>query len=170
MNKIYIGLGTNLGNREFYLKSAIERIGSLIGKVTRSSSVYETEPVGFKSNDLFLNMVREVETGLEPSVVMETLLGIEKLIGRVREGDHYSSRVIDLDILLFDDRVIESDFVTVPHPGIPRRRFVLIPLCEINPDLVHLPTGKTISKLLGECTDISFVRPYYSNPLSAKLK
>jgi 2-amino-4-hydroxy-6-hydroxymethyldihydropteridine diphosphokinase len=161
MEKVYLGLGTNLGDRETNLRKAINNVGELIGSVVHISSIYETEPVGFKTKDRFLNMVAEVDTTLEPLGVMEMILQVETLLGRVRKGNKYSSRVIDLDILLFGNRIIENDSLSVPHPRMHERRFVLVPLCEISPDLVHPILEKSIKTLLSECQDKSSVIKYF---------
>jgi 2-amino-4-hydroxy-6-hydroxymethyldihydropteridine diphosphokinase len=161
MEKVYLGLGTNLGDRELNLRKAINNVNELIGSVVLVSSIYETEPVGFRSEEKFLNMVAEVDTMLKPSGVMDMILKAEALLGRVRKGNKYTSRIIDLDILLFGNRIIENDSLSVPHPMMHERRFVLIPLCEIAPDLVHPILEKIIKTLLSECQDKSSVIKYF---------
>jgi 2-amino-4-hydroxy-6-hydroxymethyldihydropteridine diphosphokinase len=161
MEKVYLGLGTNLGDRELNLRKAINNVNELIGSVVLVSSIYETEPVGFRSEEKFLNMVAEVDTMLKPSGVMDMILKAEALLGRVRKGNKYTSRIIDLDILLFGNRIIENDSLSVPHPRMHERRFVLIPLCEIAPDLVHPILKKSIKTLLSECQDKSSVIKYF---------
>jgi 2-amino-4-hydroxy-6-hydroxymethyldihydropteridine diphosphokinase len=161
MEKVYLGLGTNLGDRELNLRKAINNVNELIGSVVLVSSIYETEPVGFRSEEKFLNMVAEVDTMLKPSGVMDMILKAEALLGRVRKGNKYTSRIIDLDILLFGNRIIENDSLSVPHPMMHERRFVLIPLCEIAPDLVHPILEKSIKTLLSECQDKSSVIKYF---------
>jgi 2-amino-4-hydroxy-6-hydroxymethyldihydropteridine diphosphokinase len=161
MEKVYLGLGTNLGDRELNLRKAINNVYELIGSVVLVSSIYETEPVGFRSEEKFLNMVAEVDTMLKPSGVMDMILKAEALLGRVRKGNKYTSRIIDLDILLFGNRIIENDSLSVPHPMMHERRFVLIPLCEIAPDLVHPILEKSIKTLLSECQDKSSVIKYF---------
>jgi 2-amino-4-hydroxy-6-hydroxymethyldihydropteridine diphosphokinase len=153
MNKVYLGLGTNLGDRETNLKNAVESIIENIGPVVRLSSVYETEPWGFRTKDLFLNMVAEVETKLKPSGLLGRMLMIEANMGRLRSGKEYSSRIIDLDILLYGEEILDSKSIVIPHPKLHERRFVLVPLCEIAPDLVHPVLKKSIKQLLSECPD-----------------
>lgn len=168
MNIVFLGIGTNLGNRENNLKEAVARIEEHIGPVLKSSSVYETEPWGFQSGDEFLNMVVKVETKLIPAGLLERILMVESLLGRVRGEKQYSSRVIDIDILLYEGMVIDEKSLKIPHPMMHERKFVLVPLCEIEPELVHPVLNKTFVSLLKSCKDTSKVFPH-SNPLSAKL-
>jgi len=160
MKTVYLGIGTNLGDREVNLKKAIAMVKEHIGAVKLASSVYETEPWGFKSENYFLNMVIEVETNLSPSGLLGRILMIESLLGRLREGKEYKSRIIDIDILLYDKRVIKTKVLVIPHPRMHERRFVLIPLSEIAEDLIHPVLGKSIRELLGECPDKTKVEKY----------
>jgi 2-amino-4-hydroxy-6-hydroxymethyldihydropteridine diphosphokinase len=158
MKRVFLGIGTNLGNRKNNLESAVEKIGEYIGKVFHCSSVYETEPWGFETRDQFLNMVVEVKTKLEPSGVLGRLLMIESLLGRLREGKSYTSRIIDIDILLYNDQVIEKEALVIPHPRMHERKFVLVPLCEIAPEVIHPKFGKDVKSLLKECRDTGRVK------------
>lgn len=160
MKKVFLGLGSNLGNREHNLKGAIEKIQEFTELVIRTSSIYETEPWGFQSENNFLNMTVEVETNLNPSGLLGRLLMIESLLGRLREGKQYKSRIIDLDILLFGEQIINKAGLVIPHPRMADRRFVLEPLCEIAPGVIHPVFGKTITELLSECKDESKVAKY----------
>ena len=162
MKKIFLGIGTNLGDRETNLKIAVGRIEENIGHVIKSSSVFETEPWGFKTDNQFLNMVVKVETKLTPSEVLDSILMIETLLGRTRGVKQYSSRVIDIDILLYEDLILNEKNLKIPHPLMHERKFVLVPLCEIAPNLIHPVLKKSIRILLSLCKD-------QSNPLSAKL-
>jgi len=153
MNRIFLGLGTNLGDRRKNLRTAIEKITENIGEIKSASSVYETDPWGFKSENKFLNMVFEVNTTLKPSGVLGRILMIESLMGRTREGKEYKSRIIDIDILFYNDRILAKKALTVPHQGIHERRFVLEPLCEIAPGYIHPVLKKSIRDLLLECKD-----------------
>jgi 2-amino-4-hydroxy-6-hydroxymethyldihydropteridine diphosphokinase len=155
---VYLGIGTNLGNREENLKEAVKKVEEFIGRVAKSSSVYETEPWGFHSSDEFLNMVVKVETRLTPSGLLGRILMIESLLGRVRGEKQYASRVIDLDILLYEDQVIDEKSLRIPHPLMHKRKFVMVPLCEIEPDLVHPVLKRTMASLLESCVDQSNVR------------
>jgi 2-amino-4-hydroxy-6-hydroxymethyldihydropteridine diphosphokinase len=159
MEKIaFIGLGTNLGNREENLCKAIEMIGKEIGEVVSCSSVYETEPWGFKSENEFLNAVIKVKTELKPSGLLGRILMIEAMLGRLREGKGYSSRIIDIDILLYGCEIIKKKSLQIPHQLIQDRRFVLVPFCEIAPEMVHPVLNKTFAELLNDCRDESVVK------------
>ncbi len=150
---IFILLGSNLGERQIVLKEAGRNISKDIGEIVRKSSVYETAPWGFNVSELFLNQVVEVKTSLQPNVLLSRLLEIETSMGRLRENDAYQSRIIDLDILFYNDLIISEPDLVLPHPRLHLRRFTLIPLNEIATDLVHPVFGKTIQTLLVECKD-----------------
>jgi len=159
MKKVFLGIGSNLGNRSENLKEALVKIGEHIGKIKCASSVYETEPWGFSSENKFLNMVVKVETSLTASDLLKRVLMIESLLGRLRDGSGYKSRTIDIDILLYGNQVLKENELIIPHPRLHERKFVLVPLCEIAPNKVHPLLKKTIRVLLKECTDKSKVGP-----------
>lgn len=157
-NKVYISFGSNLGDREENIKKAIELIGeSPEIRIEKASSFYETEPVGDKAQDWFLNGVLEIETQLLPEELLSVLQEIEKELGRMREIVH-GPRTIDLDILLFNDRIVDTPRLKIPHPLMYERNFVLIPLAEIVPEARHPVLGKSIEELLLESPDESEVR------------
>ncbi|HCY41339.1 MAG TPA: 2-amino-4-hydroxy-6-hydroxymethyldihydropteridine diphosphokinase [Prolixibacteraceae bacterium] len=153
MTKIYILLGGNLGNKEKIFSEARINLNNLIGKITTQSAVYETEPWGFESADLFWNQVLEIATSLSPEEVLRETQKTELELGRIRKSDQYDSRIIDIDILFFGEATVELPNLIIPHPRIQERKFVLIPLNEVAPDLKHPVLQKTISQLLAECTD-----------------
>jgi 2-amino-4-hydroxy-6-hydroxymethyldihydropteridine diphosphokinase len=153
MKRVFLGLGTNLGDRERNLGQALDKIAEVIGIIISRSSVYETEPWGFQSSDQFLNMVIGVDTNLKPSGLLGRLLMIESLLGRLRDGKQYSSRIIDIDILLYGRQKVDTISLKIPHPRMHERNFVLVPLCEIAPRIVHPVFGKTMTELLNECKD-----------------
>lgn len=157
MKKIYISLGSNVGDREKNLAAAIEALAARDIHITRRSSIYSTEPVDFADQGWFLNCVVEAETELMPKQLLHSLQEIERSMGRrrlVRRGP----RVVDLDILLFGSSVIEAPDLEVPHPRMTERRFVLVPLAEIAPEARHPITNKTIVELLAETADRSAVQ------------
>lgn len=158
MKHVFLGIGSNLGNREENLNIALGRISGEIGIVLISSSVYETEPWGFDTDNQFLNMVVKVETMNEPPALIEALLGIEKSMGRERDKEKYSSRVIDIDILFYEDIVIAAGDLKIPHPNIHERRFVLVPLVEIAPDFIHPVFQKSVKEILRSCIDKGAVK------------
>ena len=147
-----IALGSNLnsefGDREANLEEAVQRIGGL-GEVRAVSSFYDTEPVGFLEQPRFLNGALVLETELEPVELMRELLGVERAMGREREGAIAKGpRVIDLDLLLYGDVVISTEELTLPHPEMQARRFVLEPLAEIAPEWIHPVLGVTVGTML----------------------
>ena len=157
-NYVFLGLGTNLGDREALLNKALELITESVGPVSARSGIYETEPWGFESGNNFLNMVAQVHTDLNPVYLLKKLAQIENQLGRKRGSRKYVSRTIDIDILLYGDRVIDRSDLKIPHPLIHERRFVLVPLCDLAPELVHPVLNKTFAVLLKECRDESNVK------------
>ncbi|MCX8277336.1 MAG: 2-amino-4-hydroxy-6-hydroxymethyldihydropteridine diphosphokinase [Dehalococcoidia bacterium] len=145
----YIGLGSNLGDRHKNLEGAVERLSS-VGSLTALSSVYETKPWGVDGyQPRYLNQVAAVNTILNPLDVVTELLSIEYVLGRAREAKNVS-RTLDMDLLLHGDTVVEASGVTVPHPRLHERAFVLVPLAQIAADLVHPVFGKSIAELTAE--------------------
>jgi 2-amino-4-hydroxy-6-hydroxymethyldihydropteridine diphosphokinase len=159
MERVYMSLGSNIGDRAANIARAIAALGERGFRVTRESSLYETEPVEFREQDWFLNSVVEGETELEPGELMNELLAIERSLGRERRVPK-GPRVIDIDVLLYGDRVIDEPEIDIPHPRLSQRRFVLVPFAEIAPEVRHPVLGNTIAELLVETSDRSEVRPW----------
>lgn len=150
MSIAYIGLGSNVGDRVASVYKAIEEIENIPGtKVLAVSSLYKTEPVGDIEQDWFVNAVTKVETSLSPRELLNTLLDVERSLGRVREVK-WGPRVIDLDILLYDGLLIDEDGLVIPHPYLHERGFVLAPLTEIAPELIHPGLKKSMSELFNK--------------------
>lgn len=148
--KAYISLGSNLGDRAGHLKAALRMLGAAAGVEVRAASpVYETDPVGMREQPRFLNQVAEIETSLDPERLLDVLLSIEAALGRTRAG-RWSPRTLDLDLLLYEDRILRSQRLEIPHPRMCERRFVLEPLADLAPDLrVPGRGGATVRELLG---------------------
>lgn len=154
MAKVYLGLGANLGDKESNLRLSVDKIEERIGKVISLSAFYFSKPWGFESDNTFLNAALCVETTLSPFQLLEETQKIEKEIGRKKKSVEgiYSDRLIDIDILLYDDLILHTEKLSIPHPLMKERSFVLTPLCEIDPELVDPETGKTIQTI---CNEIS---------------
>ena len=148
----YILIGGNIGDRFSNLQTAKELINKQSGTIIKESSVYQTAAWGLKEQPDFLNQVLILSTTLNPETLMRSLLSVEETMGRKR-SIKFGPRIIDLDILLINDFLIESEFLTVPHPALQQRKFALIPLNEVAPDLLHPVENKTINQLLTECND-----------------
>jgi 2-amino-4-hydroxy-6-hydroxymethyldihydropteridine diphosphokinase len=157
---IFLGIGTNQGDRDENMETAVALINASVGEILAVSGVYETDPWGFESDSKFLNSVVKVTTRLSPLALLKKLQEIEEKLGRIRSLNRYSSRTIDIDILLYGSRIIRKKMLTVPHPCMPERRFVLVPLCDIEPEGIHPVLEKTFSDLLKECTDSGIVTKY----------
>jgi 2-amino-4-hydroxy-6-hydroxymethyldihydropteridine diphosphokinase len=162
MNIVYLLLGSNLNDRSAMLQRARKEIASRIGLIIGESSVYESEPWGFTADKSFLNQVISIESGLDPNGILNKILQIELDLGRIRvNGERYSSRIIDIDILFFNDEIIAEKNLIIPHPGIPERLFALIPLSELDGTFIHPGSRKSINELISECPDKLRVCPYH---------
>ena len=146
---VYLGLGTNLGDKEQNLRMSIKKIEERIGNVVSLSAFYATAPWGFSSENSFLNAAVCVETTLLPLQVLEETQRIERELGRTEKSVNglYADRLIDIDLLLYDDRVMDAEGLILPHPLLTERRFVMEPLSEIAPDVVHPVLHKTMKEL-----------------------
>lgn len=152
MNKAYLLTGGNLGDREQTLATAREYINEQCGIVISASSLYETAAWGNTDQPAFLNQALEIVTALNARQLIRRILKIEKLMGRIRK-EKYGPRLIDIDILLFNNEKHNYQFLKLPHPEMQNRRFALLPLAEIAPDILHPVLNKTIIELLNECKD-----------------
>lgn len=149
MATVYLGLGTNLGNKEANLRTAIYKLQERIGKQVSLSSFYETAPWGFESDHSFLNAAIGLETNLSPIEILHITQDIEKELGRTKKSVNgsYSDRLIDIDILLYDTLVLQTPELTIPHPLMTERDFVMKPLIEIAGNVIHPTRQKTLSEL-----------------------
>jgi len=152
MNKAYLLTGGNMGNREENLAKACKLISEQCGEPRAISSLYKTAAWGKNDQPSFLNQVLEIYTELNPRQLLQQILKIEKQIGRVRK-EKYGPRIIDIDILFYNDEAHDYPLLKLPHPEIQNRRFVLVPMAEIAPTLVHPVLKKTIADLLQSCPD-----------------
>ncbi len=152
---VYLLLGGNIHPRKAYLEKAIELIGKEIGSVRKVSSLYESEPWGFEATVSFLNRLVVVETPLGPLALLKKIQEIERRCGRLEKSENgrYASRTLDIDILFFDDEVVNLPELTLPHPRLAERRFVLVPLAEVAPEKNHPVLGKSCLELLTTCED-----------------
>jgi 2-amino-4-hydroxy-6-hydroxymethyldihydropteridine diphosphokinase len=157
MNKAYLLTGGNMGNREEHLATARELINQQCGSISKASSLYETAAWGKTDQPAFLNQALEVETALNARQLMRHILKIEKQMGRIRK-EKYGPRIIDIDILLFNTEKYNYHFLKLPHPEMQNRRFALLPLVEVAPDVMHPVLNKTIAELLKECPDKLLVK------------
>lgn len=164
MHQAMLSLGSNMGDRMQNLQDAL-RMLEQTGVVESMSGVYETEPVGFDAQDDFLNMVVDYRTPLAPADLLDRLLAVEKSLGRDRR-EKWGPRTIDIDILLYDDEVINDPHLTIPHPYYHERRFVLVPLVEIAPERVCPVRKVTMKQLLELCKDRHRIRPW-TMPMTA---
>jgi len=158
MTTAYLGLGSNLGDRGQNLAQAVELLSQQVA-VEQLSSVYETEPVGYDEQPLFLNAACRISTELSPEELLGLAKEIETKLGRVPSFPN-APRPIDIDILFYDDEIVRSQELTIPHPRLAERAFVLVPLVEIAPELVHPENGRTVRDLLSDLGTLAGVRKW----------
>ncbi len=151
MNRVFLGLGSNIGNKKENLLTAIDILQNG-GSIEKESSIYDTKPVGYADQDNFLNMVVEFNTEMNANDLLIFLQGIEERLGKKIEFKN-GPRTIDIDILFFNNELIEEEVLTIPHKDIEERAFVLIPLNEIAPELIHPKLNKTINELTNNMED-----------------
>lgn len=153
MEQLYLLLGGNLGDKQKIFSETERLIELQLGRIKKKSHVYETEPWGFESEDMFWNQAVIVETSLSETECLHTIHQIEKQVGRIRYNQQYSSRIIDVDILFYGDMVLNTNELEIPHPRMIDRKFVLVPLAEIADNKIHPGFQKTINQLLADCSD-----------------
>jgi 2-amino-4-hydroxy-6-hydroxymethyldihydropteridine diphosphokinase len=147
-HQVYIGVGSNVGNKKENFVEALSRVAKLPDtKIVKESSLYESEPLG-DSKEWYVNGAIEIETKFKPDMLLKKFKNIERAMGRKKVKKRWGARVIDLDILLYDALVMKKKNLRIPHPEMPNRKFVLIPLSEIAPQVIHPELGVTISELL----------------------
>lgn len=154
MNRAYLLLGSNLNDREGLLQKASLMIAKQVGSISGQSSIYESEPWGFKASTNFLNQVLRVDTPLTPQMLLSAVAAIEHDLGRMKNSTAgYESRTMDIDILFFNQSIIEMEELKIPHPRLQERLFALIPLKELDENMIHPVNRKTIAQLIMECPD-----------------
>ena len=159
MNTVYIQLGSNIGERKSYIAKSMEQIEENIGKIIIESSIFETIPWGNENQNNFLNSVIKINTTLDAFRVLKKSQEIENNLGRERV-EKWGERTIDIDILFYNNEIINTTKLNIPHPFIQKRKFVLVPLSEIAPNYIHPTLKKNISTLLSECKDNQKVLDY----------
>jgi 2-amino-4-hydroxy-6-hydroxymethyldihydropteridine diphosphokinase len=161
--RAFLGIGSNVGDRAQYLKSAVRLLRNIPqSTVAKVSSIYETEPWGNPDQEAYLNQTVELQTGLEPDQLLESCQAIEFHLGREHK-EKWGARTMDIDILLYDSREVHQTDLQIPHPRLSERRFMLVPLAEIAPELSVPRTGHTVSRMLEACEDTGGVRLYEPN-------
>ena len=159
MNIVFLQLGSNLGDRELLLKDTIVAIKERVGGVIEKSKVYESTPWRVEGQESYLNQILKVETGLQAHDVLSVILDVEKNLGRVRI-EKWGERLIDIDIIFYNDSIIETAELCVPHKQMHERMFVLRPLHDIASEMVHPKYNKTVDELLQICTDTEVIKEY----------
>lgn len=158
MHQVFLSIGGNLGNKRANFDKVYSHIQNELGCIVLRSSVYETPPWGFDSEDSFWNQVLCIETLLNPSEILAKIKNIDAAFGRKRISEGYSSREMDVDILYFEDKIFETENLTIPHPLLHKRLFVVVPLAEIAPDFVHPVLKLTSVEMLNNCEDKSEIK------------
>ena len=158
MHQVFLGIGGNTGNKHDNFDKVYTFIKNELGDIIKQSSVYETPPWGFESEENFWNQILMIETVFSPEKLLKNIAEIENWFGRERVSGKYSSREMDIDILYFDELILKTETLTIPHPQIANRVFVLVPLAEIAPEYVHPQLQMTSLKMLKNCSDSSVIK------------
>ena len=158
MHQVFLGTGGNIGNKHDNFDKVYTFIKNELGTIVKSSAVYETPPWGFEATEKFWNTVLIIETELSATELLCKINNIENRFGRIRDGVNYKSREMDIDILYFNDEIINTENLTIPHPLLHKRLFVLVPLAEIAPKFVHPVLKLTSFEMLNNCKDKSVIR------------
>jgi 2-amino-4-hydroxy-6-hydroxymethyldihydropteridine diphosphokinase len=159
MNTVYLIIGGNLGDREHNLEQARDLLAIFAGDISKASGIYETAAWGKTDQPAFLNQALRLQTALTPRKLLQTILKIEKTLGRKRE-EKYGPRLIDIDILLYNQEIVEEEGLSIPHPEMQQRKFVLLPLAEIAGKITHPISQTTIAEMLSGCGDTLNVKKF----------
>ena len=161
-HQVYIGIGSNLGNKKENFLEALLRVAKLPDtRILKESSLYESEPIGY-AKDWYVNGAIEIETKFKPDMLLKKFKNIERAMGRKKIKKRWGARIIDLDILLYDAAIVKKKSLRIPHPEMPSRKFVLLPLSEIAPQVIHPELGVTISELLINVKDDKKIHLYHA--------
>ena len=161
-HQVYIGIGSNIGNKKENFLEALSRVAKLPDtKIVKESSLYESEPIG-DAKEWYVNGAIEIETKLKPDMLLKKFKNIERAMGRKKVKKRWGARIIDLDILLYDAAIIKKKNLRIPHPEMSSRKFVLLPLGEIAPQVIHPELGVTISELLIKVKDNKKIHLYHA--------
>ena len=160
LTPVVLSLGSNIENRVFHLEKACEQLTQNVGRCIKISRIYETPPFGFEAETNFLNLCLTLETALNADQLLESLQTIESEMGRVRSNSEYISRTIDIDIIFFGNQIVKSDTLTIPHPFFRLRKFVLVPLTDIDKHMIDPVTHLTIEQIFENCIDKSPISVY----------
>ncbi len=158
MHRIFMGIGGNLGDKQLNFEKVYLLIEKELGRIVQKSSVYETPPWGFSAKENFWNQVVLIETLMEPEELLAGINQVENSFGRKRQTGNYRSREMDIDVIYFDDRIINTEVLIIPHPLLAQRLFVLVPLVEIAPDFQHPVLKQSNQQLLESCSDASKIK------------
>jgi 2-amino-4-hydroxy-6-hydroxymethyldihydropteridine diphosphokinase len=154
----YLLLGSNLGDRENFLRQGLQLLLDANSSLIKLSSIYESEAWGYTDSNIYLNVAVQLNTTHTPEQMLQKCKSIENRLGRVKNSDSYEARTIDMDIIFYGSEIYQSDNLQIPHPQVQHRKFVLLPLTELCPDFLHPVLSKTVKQLLTDCTDSGRVK------------